>query len=55
VSRTQVTVALPEDVPLGSLVTVWTGSPRERQAQVLSVESNPNDPPLDAYLVLSLG
>ena len=43
VSSTRVTVALPEHVPLGSLVTVWAGSPRERTAVVLAVAVNDND------------
>lgn len=54
VSSTRVTVALPEHVPLGSLVTVWAGTPRERVAVVLAVAVNDNDDPLDSYLVLSL-
>ena len=54
VSSTQVTLPLPEHVPLASLVTVWPGEPRERQARVLSASANPNDPPLDDYLLLSL-
>ena len=54
VSSTRVTVALPEHVPLGSLVTVWAGSPRERTAVVLAVAVNDNDDPLDSHLVLSL-
>jgi len=54
VSNTQVTIALPEDVPLGSLVTVWPGEQRQREARVLAAAANPNDPPLDAYLLLSL-
>lgn len=54
VSSAQVTIPLPEDVPLGSLVTVWPGTPRQREARVLASAANPNDPPLDAYLLLSL-
>lgn len=54
VSSTQVTIPLPDDVPLGSLVTVWPGTPRQREAVVLAAAANPNDPPLDAYLLLSL-
>lgn len=54
VSKTQVTVPLPEHVPLDSLVTVWPGLPQERTARVLSVALNPNDPPLDDFLLLSL-
>lgn len=54
VSSTRVTLPLPEHVPLGSLVTVWPGEPYEREAEVLSAAVNPNDPPLDAHLVLRL-
>lgn len=54
VSSTKVSLALPEHVPLGSLVTVWPGQPYEREAEVLTAAVNPNDPPLDAYLVLRL-
>jgi hypothetical protein len=54
VSSTRVTLPLPEHVPLGSLVTVWPGEPHEREAEVLAAAVNPNDPPLDAYLVLRL-
>lgn len=54
VSSTQVTIALPDRVPLGSEVTVWPGDQSERTAVVLQVATNPNDPPLDSYLVLSL-
>lgn len=54
VSNTQVTLPLPAHVPLGSKVTVWPGTPHEREARVLASALNPNAPPLDAYLVLSL-
>ena len=54
VSSTRVTLPLPQHVPLGSLVTVWPGIPQEREARVLAASLNPNDPPLDAYLLLSL-
>ena len=54
VSSSQVCLPLPEHVPMGSLVTVWPGSVREREARVLSSSVNPNEPPLDAYLLLSL-
>ena len=54
VSSTLVTVPLPDHVPLGSLVTVWPGTPREREARVLSVSANPNADPLDDFLLLSL-
>ena len=54
VSSTRVTLALPEHVPLGSLVTVWPGEPYQREAEVLAAAVNPNGPPLDAYLLLRL-
>ena len=54
VSSTRVTLALPERVPLSSKVTVWPGEPDEREADVLDVAVNLNDPPLDAFLVLRL-
>ena len=54
VSSTRVTVPLPQHVPLGSLVTVWSGMPRERTALVLAVAANENADLLDSYLVLSL-
>ena len=54
VSSTRVTVPLPQHVPLGSLVTVWPGMPRERTALVLAVAANENADLLDSYLVLSL-
>ncbi len=54
VSSTQVSLPLPEQVPLGSLVTVWAGTAREREAVVLASAANPNDPPLDSFLLLSL-
>jgi hypothetical protein len=54
VSSTRVTLALPEHVPLGSLVTVWPGESYEREAEVLTAAVNPNSPPLDAYLLLRL-
>lgn len=54
VSSTQVTVPLPAAVPLGSLVTVWPGLPQERESRVLSSSLNPNEDPLDTYLLLWL-
>ena len=54
VSSSRVTVPLPQHVPLGSLVTVWPGMPRERTALVLAVAANENADLLDSYLVLSL-
>ena len=54
VSSSQVSLPLPEHVPVGSLVTVWPGLPQEREARVLSAAINPNEPPLDSFLLLSL-
>ena len=54
VSSSLVSVPLPEHVPVGSLVTVWPGTSREREARVLSASVNPNDPPLDDFLLLAL-
>jgi hypothetical protein len=54
VSSTRVTLGLPEHVPLGSLVTVWPGQPYAREARVLTAAVNPNEPPLDAYLLLRI-
>jgi len=55
VSSSQVTVPLGSNVPLGSLVTVWAGTPRERTAQVLQVGTDDNtDSPLDDFEVLYL-
>lgn len=54
VSSSQVSLPLPEHVPVGSLVTVWPGLPQQREARVLASALNPNEPPLDAYLLLSL-
>lgn len=54
VSTSQVSLPLPEHVPVGSLVTVWPGLPQQREARVLAAALNPNEPPLDSYLLLSL-
>lgn len=54
VSSTQVTLPLPEHVPLGSLVTVWPGGTAQREARVLAVARNPHTGPLDAHLILHL-
>ncbi|WP_424448851.1 hypothetical protein [Microbacterium arborescens] len=37
ISSTQVSVALDENIPQGSLVTVWHGQPNEREAVVLAI------------------
>lgn len=55
VSSTRVTVHLGANVPLGSLVTVWSqqvGS--EREAEVLRVGRDENPPPLPSHLILWL-
>lgn len=54
VSSTTVKVPLPEHVPVGSLVTVWPGTPAAREAEVLAVGRHENGAPLDEYLELSL-
>lgn len=54
VSTAQVSLPLPEHVPVGSLVTVWPGLAQEREARVVAASLNPNDPPLDAFLLLFL-
>lgn len=37
ISSTQVSVDVAEDIPQGSLVTVWAGQPNEREAVVLAI------------------
>lgn len=55
VSSTQVTVPLDTHVPVGSLVTVWPGTSRQRESVVLAVAADDNtDSDLDSFLVLSL-
>ncbi|WP_104128231.1 hypothetical protein [Cryobacterium sp. Y57] len=55
VSSSSVTVPIGEHVPVGSLVTVWPGTSRERAAEVLAVGVDENgDDGLDSFLVLSL-
>lgn len=55
VSSSSVTVPISEHVPVGSLVTVWPGTSREREAEVLAVGANENgDDDLDSFLILSL-
>lgn len=54
VSSAQVTLPLPQHVPVGSLVTVWPGTPAERQSTVLAVNRHENAEPLDSFVVLSL-
>lgn len=54
VSSTMVTVPLPETIRPGTLVTLWPGTPQEREAEVLSVQRDENGGPLDSFLVLYL-
>ena len=55
VSSTQVTVDVDANVAPGALVTVWAGSPAQREAEVIAVTRAENgDTPLDSYLLLSL-
>jgi hypothetical protein len=55
VSSSRVTVPVDEHVPVGSLVTVWPGTSREREAEVLAVSADENgDDDLDSFLVLTL-
>lgn len=54
VSNTRATVPLEANVPVGSLVTVWPGGTAEREAEVLRVGRDENDPPLPSHLVLWL-
>lgn len=54
-SSTQVTVDLSAAVALEALVTVWKGTPREREARVIAVGTSDNtDSPLDSFLLLYL-
>lgn len=54
VSNSRVTVPLEANVPVGSKVTVWPGGSAERQATVVRVGRDENDPPLPSHLVLYL-
>lgn len=55
VSSSSVTVPIGEHVPVGSLVTVWPGRPRAREAVVLAVSADENGlDDLDSFLVLFL-
>lgn len=54
VSDSRVTVPLEANVPVGSKVTVWPGGSAERQAKVVRVGRDENDPPLPSHLVLYL-
>ena len=55
VSSSSATVPIGEHVPVGSLVTVWPGTNRQREAAVLAVSVDENGvDDLDSFLVLSL-
>jgi hypothetical protein len=54
VSSSSVTVPDTEHVPVGSLVTVWPGKARGREAEVLAVRTDENEDDLDSFLVLYL-
>lgn len=55
VSNTQVTVPLEHAAPLGSSVTVWKGTPRERTSMVIGTSTNDNrGTPLDCFVILHL-
>ena len=55
VSNTQVTVPLEHAAPLGSSVTVWKGTPRQRTSMVIGTSTNDNrGTPLDSFVILHL-
>lgn len=54
VSTSQVTVSLGTVAPIGSLVTVWAGTPAERESTVVQVGRDENDPPLPSHQILYL-
>lgn len=54
VSSSRVTVPLDADIGPGALVKVWEGTSAEREAIVLTVGRDDNDPPLTSHLVLRL-
>lgn len=53
-SSARVTVTLDTVAPLGSEVTIWPGTARERTATVIAASYEDNGPPLGSQLVLSL-
>jgi hypothetical protein len=53
VSTGQVTVNFDEDIPVGSLVTVWPDSPAAREAVVVGISRNEH-PNFPAYQTLLL-
>lgn len=52
-STSQVTVNFDEEIPIGSLVTVWAGSPSAREATVVAISRN-HHPTLPSYQTLLL-
>lgn len=54
VSSSTVTVPLDSAVRAGSKVTVWPGTPSERESVVIAVARDENPPPLGSHLILSL-
>lgn len=54
VSNSRVTVPIEADVAPGALVTVWPGTSSSREAEVITVGRDVNDPPLPSHLVLWL-
>lgn len=54
VSNSRVTVPLDANVAPGALVTVWPGTSAEREAEVIRVGRDVNDPPLPSHLILWL-
>lgn len=53
-SSARVTVPLDTVAPLGSEVTIWPGTGRERTALVIATSYEDNGAPLGSQLVLSL-
>lgn len=54
VSNSRVTVPISPVVAVGALVTVWPGEPDEREAEVIRVGRDKNDPPLPSHQILWL-
>lgn len=53
ISSGQVTVNFDEQIPLGSLVTVWPGMTGEREAEVIAIGRH-HHPALPSYQTLTL-
>lgn len=54
VSNSRVTVPDNAAVSVGALVTVWPGEPDEREAEVIRIGRDKNDPPLPSHQILWL-